>query len=125
MTIKQHFVSPLQSGTRSTVETGYGAMTVDAEVASFCAAEGLSRYVGLATELLRRHFPDVTEPELVHREGWGDDQPAYLGVSATASGNLDDLGERYRAFIRDWVAAVPWEVRRQIQLEIGFRSSGE
>ena len=83
-------------------------VTLTPEIEDFCRQEGIEDTLRTAVDLVREYFPDADglRTELM----WDPDNPSDTWVSlvVTVSGTTADYRDRDDAFLRRWIAEVPW-----------------
>lgn len=90
---------------------------VPADVRDVCLARGLTAYLATAVRLATATFVGVQDLHFeVDVDPDTDERRVVLNVTADAS--ADELMDRYRAFIAQWVRAAPPEAREWVRLSV-------
>ena len=85
------------------------------EARTFCEREGLARYLQLAVQLVREHYPETREmyAELVHDP---DSDEEWMALNAEVPVSVEEMLARDEPFLDRWIAAAPWPQRDKIAI---------
>jgi len=83
------------------------------DVLRFCKSEKIVDYLETVENLIRKHFPEVSEVQYAIESDPEVDE-RYLVLSAKVSGDVDDVVERYEKYVAELVEKVPFPERDKI-----------
>jgi len=85
------------------------------EAILFCAEHTLIKYLGLAEQLIKEHFPKVRKISF-SLEYDPETSEKWISTEIDIFGEIDQVIEWEDEFVKEWVATVPYPERNMIRL---------
>lgn len=87
----------------------------DDEVILFCQDQSLIKYLGLAENLIKKHFSTACKITFYLKYD-PETSDKWVGVDTEISAEIDQVIEWENNFVQEWVASVPYPEREKIRL---------